>query len=53
MPYDKGWLFVVIAENITQDVSDFNAVVKDPNGNRVEMKKRLCDIVQVYSDAKE
>lgn len=46
-------LFVFIAEDITADVAAFNNDVRTLNEDRTELKKNFCDLVHIYSDAKE
>lgn len=47
------WLFINIADDITNDVVALNNAVKTPDTGRAELMKRFCDIVQFYTDAKE
>lgn len=47
------WLFILIAEDITEDLITFNDDVKTAHENRAQLKKSFCDLVHVYSDAKE
>lgn len=48
------WLFIVIAEDITQEVAAFNILVKTSSDeNRAEITKCFCDTVRIYSDAKQ
>lgn len=53
--FGSCWLFIVIAEDITQDVVEFNIVVgtSSANTNHTELMKRFCDMVQTHSDAKQ
>lgn len=53
--FGSCWLFIFIAEDITEDVAAFNiaSVARKPNGNRAKLTKRFCDLVQTYSDAKQ
>lgn len=47
-------LFMFIAKDITQDAAGFNfAATETSDENRTELKKRFCDLVQIYSDTKE
>lgn len=50
--FGSCWLFIFVADDITKDLSTFNAG-KVKNGNRVVKLKRFCDIIQVYTDAKQ
>lgn len=47
------WLFTFVAEDITQDVTAFNRQSTKAVKCRAELKKRFCDIIQTYSDAKQ
>lgn len=48
------WLFMFIAEDITQDVLKFNTIVTTTSDETcAELTKRFCDTVHIYSDAKE
>lgn len=51
------WLFIVSAEDITQDVIKFNKVTKASraklNEIHAELTKRFGNLVQAYSDAKQ
>lgn len=50
--FGSCWLFVFIADDITRDLVAFNKgeVV---NKNRAEKVTRFCDIIRIYSDAKQ
>lgn len=48
------WLFIYIADDITSDLAAFNADIETTEHNRaVELLTRLCDIIRIYSDAKQ
>lgn len=47
------WLFIHIAEDITKELSAFNNDIETSKENRVELSKRFCDLIQVYSDANQ
>lgn len=49
------WLFISIAEDITNEMASFNIVIKTSNRNRTALgiTKQFCDIGQCYSDAKQ
>lgn len=50
----SGWLFIFIAEDITQDLTVFNNMVKTTKSkNHAELIKYFCDMVQIYLYAKE
>lgn len=49
--FGSCWLFIFIAEDITQDVAAFNFTAS--NENQRELTKRFCDTVQIHSDAKQ
>lgn len=51
--FGSCWLFISIANDITKELTDFNVVVKSSDGNHPKLTKRFCDLVQVYSDAKQ
>lgn len=53
--FGSSWLFIVIAEDITNDVAKFNAntIKITKNCDRAELMERFCYIIQNYSDAKE
>lgn len=43
-----------MAEDITQDLAAFNIIVKTTSDeNRTELTKCFCDLVQIYTDAKQ
>lgn len=50
--FDSCWLFIFVAEDITHDLTAFNSDQAE-NEMLVERLKRFCDIVQLYSDAKQ
>lgn len=45
------WFFTFTAEDITQDVVAFN--IMQSAATKAELTRRFCDIVQIYSDAKQ
>lgn len=47
------WLFVFIAADITEDLQAFNNGDKVANENQIEKLKRFCDVVKIYTDAKQ
>lgn len=47
------WLFVVIAEDIANDLAEFNLIVRICDRNRTELMKRFCGIVKIYADAQQ
>lgn len=51
--FGSCWLFTFIAEDITKDSAAFNTAAKATNRNCVELMSRFCDMLQIYSDAKE
>lgn len=52
--FGSCWLFIFIAQDITQEVVAFNILVKrKSDDNRVELIKYLCDMVHIHSDAKQ
>lgn len=46
------WLFSVMAGDIKKELAAFNNDIW-ANVNRAEWKKRFCDIIQIYQDAKQ
>lgn len=52
--FGPGWLFICIAEDITQHVTAFNINVQSTSDKyRTKLPKSFCDLVQIYSDAKQ
>lgn len=51
--FGSCWLFIFIAEDIAKDLIAFNIIAKTSNANHSELTKRFCDIVQIFTDAKE
>lgn len=52
--FGSCWLFIFIAEDITQDVAGFNFIATTSTGqNCGELSKRFRDMVQIHSDAKQ
>lgn len=48
------WLFVTITDDITQELVAFNIDVEISDGtDHDELMRYFCDIVQLYSDAKQ
>lgn len=53
--FESSWLFIVIAQDITNDLDTFNNTVKtikNCNGC-AELMEHLCHIIQHYTDAKQ
>lgn len=50
--FGSCWLFMVMAEEMTKELSALNTGVQ-ANGNRAEWMACLCDLIQLHSDAKE
>lgn len=46
------WLFIFVADDITNDLMAFNRV-KAKKENLVPKLKRFCEIIQIHSDAKQ
>lgn len=46
------WLFKFIGEDITKDVTAFNTAAQTSDGKQAALK-RFCDLVKIYSDAKQ
>lgn len=56
--FGSSWLFIVIAEDITNDVTAFNSIVKllkhkAKISNRTRLMRQLIDVIRVYTDAKQ
>ena len=52
--YGSSWLFICMAKDITNDMAEFNDIVKtQENVDRAELMERFCKIIQLYSDAKQ
>lgn len=54
--FDIGncWLFIFIAEDITNDLATFNTFIKaTSNGSIIKLTEHFCDLIQIYSDAKQ
>lgn len=47
------WLFVAFVEDITSDLCALNAEIKSTNANQMDVKKRFCEIINLYSDVKQ
>lgn len=52
--FGSCWLFIVIADDITNDVGRFNDIIaiRDTD-DRMELMERFRDIVEHYADAKQ
>lgn len=50
--FAPSWLFIVIVDDITNDMAAFNNVVETRN-NHSKILKRFGSIVQNHSDAKQ
>lgn len=53
--FGSCWLFIFMADDITQDVVAFNiaTMTTTSHENRTDLTKRFCDMVHIYSDAKQ
>lgn len=53
--FASSWLFVTITDDdLIREVAKFNNNIKiSQEKDHVKLMQRFCDIVQVYSDAKE
>lgn len=56
--FGSCWLFIFMAQDIAKDLTSFNDDLqkKLSNGNEngaVKIRKRICEIVQLYTDAKQ
>lgn len=62
--FGSCWLFIDMAEDITKDLAAFSADVKSTEKRaelverrrrrrRRQLVERFCDIIQLYSDAKQ
>lgn len=51
--FGSCWLFMFMAEDITQDVVAFNFIATTATDeNCAELMSQFCDLVQIYTDAK-
>lgn len=48
-----AWLFIVFADDITRDMVAFNVSAQTTNENHAKLTRDFCDLIQIYSDAKE
>lgn len=55
MVFGSSWLFIVIADDIKDDVATFNNTISNEaeDSDPVQATKSFCDIIQSYADAKE
>lgn len=44
---------VAFVRDITSDLHALNAVINSTDSNQVEVKKRFCDIIKLYTDVKQ
>lgn len=53
--FGSCWLFIAIAEDITNDMTAFNRTVETSKykNYRAEMIERFCDVIQNYTEAKQ
>lgn len=51
--YESCWLFIIIAQDIAEDLVEFNKNVQTPSENREKMTKRFRELVEIFSDAKK
>ena len=51
--FGSSLIFIFIAKDITKDLVDFNDIVKAPNVNLDDIMERFCNMIRLYSDAKE
>lgn len=53
--FGSSWLFIFMAEDITNDLTVFNAYSEttEATENRAEKTKRFCVTIQLYSDTKQ
>lgn len=47
------WLSITIADDIVKDVTELNITAEMSHENRIELMKRFCNLIQLYTDAKE
>lgn len=51
--FGSFWLFIVIAEEMANELATFNAIIGTSKRNRSELMKRFCHIIQTYTDAQQ
>lgn len=53
--FGSCWLFVAIAEDITNDMTAFNRIVETLKykNDCAELIDRFCDVIQIYTEAKQ
>lgn len=52
--FASSWLLITINDDLTQELAAFNDDLKTLNkSDHLELVRRFCDIIQLYSDAKE
>jgi hypothetical protein len=53
--FASSWLFITIADrDLTQELAAFNTDVEKSDGkDHNELVRRFCNIIKLYSDAKE
>lgn len=53
LTFGSVWIFAHIADDITTDLTAFNVIAKAPDKNRLKLTECFCDVIQIYSEAKE
>lgn len=52
--FASSWLFIAINDDLTEELATFNTDLGTLNENGyLDLMQRFCDIIQLYSDAKE
>lgn len=52
--FGTSYLFIIIAEDITQDLAALDIAAQSSDGNRdAKLMKYFCDLVEIYSDTKQ
>lgn len=51
--FGSCWFFIFVAKDITTDFDTFNADVKSQDGNRQKLRENFCNLIEIFSDAKQ
>lgn len=51
--FGSNWLFIVMADDVTNDLVAFNNTVSIQNDSDTRMMEQFCVIIQNYMDAKQ
>lgn len=53
LTFGSCWLFMFIADDLGKDLTDFNIVTHTSNANDAKLMEKFCDLVKIYTDAKQ